>query len=45
MYGAGRCDCYWLYVVTSCNSQASLQDPVKDPAPFPWREVKKVDYF
>jgi SNF2 family DNA or RNA helicase len=40
-----RRDCYWLYVVTSCNSQASLQDPIKDPARFPWHEVKKVDHY
>lgn len=42
---AGRRDCYWLYVVTSCNSQASLQDPIKDPARFPWHEVKKIDHY
>jgi hypothetical protein len=40
-----RRDCYWLYVVTSCNSQACLQDPIKDPARFPWHEVKKVDHY
>jgi hypothetical protein len=40
-----RRDCYWLYVVTSCNSEACLQDPIKDPARFPWHEVKKVDHY
>jgi hypothetical protein len=41
----GRRDCYWLYVVTSCNSQSCLQDPIKDPARFPWHEVKKVEHY
>ena len=36
-----RRDCYWLYVVTSCNSKCRLQEPIKDPARFPWHEVKK----
>ena len=40
-----RRDCYWLYVVTNCKSRASLQDPIKDPARFPWHEVKKVDHY
>ena len=40
-----RRDCYWLYVVTSCKSQACLQDPIKNPARFPWHEVKKVDHY
>lgn len=30
-----RRDCYWLYVVTSCNSKCQLQEPIKDPARFP----------
>ncbi len=52
-HGAGRpvCrstsrrDCYWLYVVTDCKSKPELQDPIKDPARFPWHEVKKVDHY
>ena len=40
-----RRDCYWLYIVTSCNSSPELQEPIKDPANFPWREIKKVDHY
>ncbi len=40
-----RRDCYWLYVVTDCNAQSKLQDPIKDPARFPWHEVKKVEHY
>ena len=41
-----RRDCYWLYVVTSCKSEAILQGPIKNPARFPWHEVKKAnDYY
>lgn len=40
-----RRDCYWLYVVTHCNSTPQLQPPVKDPAGLPWHEVKKVDHY
>ena len=36
----GRRDCYWLYVVTDCKSQPKLQDPIKDPARFPWHEAR-----
>ncbi len=42
---AGRRDCYWLYVVTSCKSEAVLQEPIKNPTRFPWHEVKKVDHY
>jgi hypothetical protein len=45
LVAAGRRDCYWLYVVTSCKSQPNLQDPIKNPARFPWHEVKKVDHY
>ena len=38
-------DCYWLYVVTDCNSKCHLQQPIKDPARFPWHEVKKVEHY
>ena len=44
-HGAGRRDCYWLYVVTSCKSEAILQEPIKNPARFPWHEVKKVEHY
>jgi superfamily II DNA or RNA helicase len=40
-----RRDCYWLYVVTSCDSTPSLQEPIRDPARFPWHEVKKVEHY
>jgi len=40
-----RRDCYWLYVVTSCKSDAILQEPIKIPARFTWHEVKKVDHY
>ena len=40
-----RRDCYWLYVVTNCNAEAKLQEPIKDPARFPWHEVKKVEHY
>jgi superfamily II DNA or RNA helicase len=40
-----RRDCYWLYVVTDCNKEPKLQDPVKDPASFEWHEVVKVQHY
>jgi hypothetical protein len=40
-----RRDCYWLYVVTNCNSSSQLQEPIKDPARLPWHEVKKVQHY
>ncbi len=40
-----RRDCYWLYVVTNCNGEPVLQDPIKDPARFPWHEVRKVAHY
>ena len=40
-----RRDCYWLYVVTSCKSEPVLQEPIKNPARFPWHEVKKVEHY
>ena len=40
-----RPDCYWLYVVTGCASEPTLREPVRDPARFPWREVKKVQHY
>jgi hypothetical protein len=40
-----RRDCYWLYVVTHCNTTPTLQEPVKDPARFEWHEVTKVAHY
>ena len=40
-----RRDCYWLYVVTNCNDNPTLQEPINDPARFPWHEVKKVQHY
>jgi hypothetical protein len=40
-----RRDCYWLYVVTGCDGEAKLEEPIRDPARFPWHEVKKVDHY
>jgi superfamily II DNA or RNA helicase len=40
-----RPDCYWLYVVTNCNTTPSLLEPIKNPARFHWHEVCKVDHF
>ena len=40
-----RRDCYWLYVVTNCAAQPKLQDPIPDPARFPWHEVSKVQHY
>ena len=40
-----RPDCYWLYVVTNCASAPRLQEPIKDPARFPWHEVTKVQHY
>jgi superfamily II DNA or RNA helicase len=40
-----RRDCYWLYVVTNCGQKPTLQEPIRDPARFPWHEVKKVQHY
>ena len=40
-----RPDCYWLYVVTDCRRTPVLQEPIPDPARFPWREVTKVQHY
>jgi superfamily II DNA or RNA helicase len=40
-----RPDCYWLYVVTNCASEPILQEPIKNPAQFPWHEVTKVAHY
>ncbi|NLI69741.1 MAG: DUF3883 domain-containing protein [Firmicutes bacterium] len=40
-----RRDCYWLYIVTNCAAQPVMQEPIKDPARFPWHEVTKVQHY
>ena len=40
-----RRDCDWLYVVTGCTSEPILQEPIKNPARFPWHEVKKAEHY
>jgi superfamily II DNA or RNA helicase len=40
-----RRDCYWLYVVTNCNTTPQLQEPIKDPARLHWNEVTKVAHY
>jgi hypothetical protein len=40
-----RRDCYWLYVVTECDTTPRLQDPVRDPARLDWNEVTKVAHY
>jgi hypothetical protein len=40
-----RRDLYWLYVVTHCDTEPRLEDPIKDPARFDWHEVKKVEHY
>lgn len=40
-----RRDCYWLYVVTSCGSEPTLQEPIHDPIRYDWHEVSKVQHF
>ncbi len=40
-----RRDCYWLYVVTDCDSAPHLQEPIRDPARLPWHEVTKIAHY
>ena len=40
-----RPDCYWLYIVTNCDDEPVLQEPIRNPASFKWREVKKVAHY
>jgi superfamily II DNA or RNA helicase len=40
-----RRDCYWLYVVTHCDTSPRLQEPVHDPARLDWNEVTKVAHY
>ncbi len=39
-----RRDCYWLYIVTDCDSTPRPQI-IRDPANLPWHEGKKVDHY
>ena len=40
-----RPDCFWLYLVTNCKNAPELQEPIRDPARFPWHEVTKVQHY
>jgi superfamily II DNA or RNA helicase len=40
-----RRDCYWLYVVTDCNTTPRLREPIRDPARLEWTEVRKVAHY
>ena len=40
-----RRDCYWLYIVTNCASVPELQEPIRDPAKYPWHESTKVQHY
>lgn len=40
-----RPDCYWLYVVTHCNTAPRLEEPIRNPARLAWHEVTKVQHY
>ena len=40
-----RRDCFWLYIVTNCTEDPVMQEPIQDPAKFPWHEVSKVQHY
>jgi superfamily II DNA or RNA helicase len=40
-----RRDCFWLYVVTNCDTSPQLQEPIRDPARLDWTEVTKVAHY
>jgi superfamily II DNA or RNA helicase len=40
-----RRDCYYLYIVTHCDTNPTLFPPLKDPAQLPWGEVVKVQHY
>ena len=40
-----RRDCFWLYIVTNCAEDPVMQEPIQDPAKFPWHEVSKVQHY
>lgn len=40
-----RRDCFWLYIVTNCDTAPILQEPIRDPARLDWNEVTKVAHY
>jgi hypothetical protein len=40
-----RRDCFWLYLVTNCDTSPQLQEPIRDPARLDWTEVTKVAHY
>jgi hypothetical protein len=40
-----RRDCFWLYVVTNCDTGPVLQEPIRDPGRLDWNEVTKVAHY
>ena len=40
-----RRDCYWLYIVTNCSTEPTLQEPILDPIQYDWHEVSKVQHY
>lgn len=40
-----RPDCYWLYVVTQCDTSPRLQEPILNPARLDWQEVTQVAHY
>lgn len=40
-----RPDCFWLYVVTNCGTEPTLQEPIRNPARLEWKEVVKVAHY
>jgi len=40
-----RPDCFWLHVVTDCDTEPKLQEPVGNPAKLQWVEVTKVQHY
>lgn len=38
-------DCYWLRVAANYASVPELQEPIRNPARFPWHEVTKVQHY
>jgi len=40
-----RRECYWLYVVTHCDTAPHIEDPIRDPARLAWNEVSKIAHY
>ena len=38
-------DCYWLYIVTNCAGGPVMQEPIQNPAKFPWHKVSQVQHY